>query len=200
MSEETIYKELCTSYRAIDDFRRALLGFLPLASGGIIALLKEGGVAVAGSPANGNSLAPFIGVFGVVVTLGLFVFEIYGIRKCTALIFAGADLERRLGKGAGQFTLRPPGVLGVIAEPLAAGIIYPGVMAAWTYFALHFSGYPDPWWWMAGVFFVPFLLMLWLTHWLACEEEKNLSQRLVSNRGTTSNLSSGQNQGSTGNP
>lgn len=77
MSEETIYKELCTSYRAIDDFRRALLGFLPLASGGIIALLKEGGVAVAGSPANGNSLAPFIGVFGVVVTLGLFVFRMF---------------------------------------------------------------------------------------------------------------------------
>lgn len=116
------------------------------------------------------------------MTLGLFVFEIYGIRKCTALIFAGADLERRLGKGAGQFTLRPPGVLGVIAEPLAAGIIYPGVMAAWTYFALHFSGYPDSWWRMAGVFFVPFLLMLGFIYWLSCEEKDNLKRLLEINQ------------------
>jgi hypothetical protein len=28
------YEELCTSYRAIDDFRAKLLGFLPLVTGG----------------------------------------------------------------------------------------------------------------------------------------------------------------------
>lgn len=182
MSEETIYKELCTSYRAIDDFRRGLLGFLPLASGGILALLNQGGVAAAGTPAAGNSLLPFIGIFGVVVTLGLFAFEVDGIRKCSALIFAGADLERRLGQGAGQYTLRPPGVLGVIAEPLAAGIIYPGVMAAWTYFSLRLSGHPDPWWWTAGVFFVPFLLMLGFIYWLSCEEKDNLKRLLEINQ------------------
>lgn len=182
MSEETIYKELCTSYRAIDDFRRALLGILPLASGGILGLLKEGGGAVAGTTAGGSTLLPFVGIFGVVVTLGLFAFEIYGIRKCTALIFAGAELERHLANGVGQFTLRPPGVLKVIAEPLAAGIIYPGVMAAWTYFALHFSGYPDPGRLTAGVFFVPLLLMLWFALWLDSKEENKLKQKLIGNR------------------
>ena len=29
----TVYRELCSSYRAIDDFRTKLLGFLPLATG-----------------------------------------------------------------------------------------------------------------------------------------------------------------------
>jgi hypothetical protein len=33
MTNEDIYRELFTSYRAIDDFRQKLLGFLPLASG-----------------------------------------------------------------------------------------------------------------------------------------------------------------------
>ena len=29
----TVYRELCSSYRAIDDFRTKLLGFLPLVTG-----------------------------------------------------------------------------------------------------------------------------------------------------------------------
>lgn len=38
----TGYQELCNSYRAIDDFRAKLLGFLPLATGtGIFLLLDK---------------------------------------------------------------------------------------------------------------------------------------------------------------
>jgi hypothetical protein len=38
----TAYTELCTSYRAIDDFRTKLLGFLPLATGtGIFFLVDK---------------------------------------------------------------------------------------------------------------------------------------------------------------
>ncbi|MBN2419289.1 MAG: hypothetical protein JXL81_07880, partial [Deltaproteobacteria bacterium] len=33
-----IYKELCNSYRAIDNFRAKLLGFLQLATGGVFLL------------------------------------------------------------------------------------------------------------------------------------------------------------------
>ena len=44
---KTTYDQLCYSYRAIDDFRAKLLGFLPLATGtGIFLLIPmEGGVA-----------------------------------------------------------------------------------------------------------------------------------------------------------
>ena len=39
-------------------------------------------------------------------------------------------------KNLGQFDRRPEGVAGFINEPFAAGIIYPAVLAAWTYIAL----------------------------------------------------------------
>ena len=35
----TVYREPCTSYRAIDDFRMKLLGLLPLATGAGIFLV-----------------------------------------------------------------------------------------------------------------------------------------------------------------
>jgi hypothetical protein len=50
----------------------------------------------------------------------------------------GARLECSLGI-AGQFTNRPYAVLRVINEPFAAGLIYPAVLAAWTFLALVFA-------------------------------------------------------------
>jgi hypothetical protein len=128
-----VYEQLCQSYRAIDDFRAKLLGFLPLVSGGGIFVLLSN-----------SSLQDYmgaIGAFGAVITLGLLVYEIYGIEKCTALIKAGQDLESSFPLD-GQFLSRPTGLLqrtgflSHINEPFAAGIIYPAVLAAWTYLAL----------------------------------------------------------------
>ncbi|MGZ8157281.1 MAG: hypothetical protein ACXWT1_04550 [Methylobacter sp.] len=127
----TVYRELCSSYRAIDDFRTKLLGFLPLATGGIFLLIAN--------PEKFTVIYPLlmpIGVFGFAIALGLFFFELYGIRKCTCLIVAGEALEKEMVDIKGQFTTRPPGILGFINEPFAAGIIYPAVLAAWAYLAL----------------------------------------------------------------
>lgn len=123
------YDQLCISYRAIDDFRAKLLGFLPLVTGGGLLLLT--------GRTNGFALDFFlpVGLFGLVVTLGLFCYEIYGIEKCHALIIAGKAMESSLGLATGQFQQRPRGVLKHINEPFAAAIIYPVVMAAWTYLA-----------------------------------------------------------------
>jgi hypothetical protein len=133
----TIYKELCTSYRAIDDFRSKLLGFLPLATGaGIFLLLdklKDGGSL----PVEAKSHLPVVGGFGFLITSGLFLYEIYGIKKCCALIQAGRKMECSLHND-GQFITRPQNVALVINEPFAAGVIYPAVLAAWMYFALIF--------------------------------------------------------------
>jgi hypothetical protein len=132
---KSVYDQLCTSYRAIDDFRTKLLGFLPLASGaGVFFLLGS----VFDDPTKRAFYTPYllpIGIFGFVVTLGLFSFEIYGIRKCHALIKAGQQIERALGID-GQFIHRPREVARVINEPFAAGIIYPAVLAGWLYIAL----------------------------------------------------------------
>jgi len=125
------YDQLCVSYRAIDDFRAKLLGFLPLVTGGGLLFLT--------GSADGLAREFFlpVGIFGLVVTLGLFSYEIYGIAKCHVLINAGGDMEASLSlrTGQGQFQNRPRGVLGHINEPFAAAIIYPAAMAAWTYIA-----------------------------------------------------------------
>jgi hypothetical protein len=133
LKPEQIYQHISESYRAIDDFRANLLGLLPLASGGGIFLLLSGSFPK-------EFMGP-IGVFGAVITLGLFTYEIYGIEKCTALIKAGQDLESS-SKIEGHFLSRPVGLLrrtgflSRISEPFAAGIIYPAVLSAWIYLAL----------------------------------------------------------------
>jgi hypothetical protein len=145
-----VYEELCTSYRAIDDFRAKLLGFLPLASAGGIFLLV-------GTDARDLTPAtkPFFlaaGTFGFFITLGLFFYELYGVKKCGALINAGKKLEKDLEIDAqhGQFTARPREVAEVINEPFAAGVIYPAVLAAWTFVAL-VPGSRDVHWWTVGL-------------------------------------------------
>src|ERR1044072_7443006 len=133
----TIYRDLCSSYRAIDDFRAKLLGFLPLVTGtGLFFLVTDKVKIDVAQPYFGP-----IGVFGFVITLGLFFYEFYGIKKCGFLIAAGKELEKELNIRDGQFTGRPHGVLGLINDSLAAGVIYPAVLAAWTFVALAFSQY-----------------------------------------------------------
>jgi hypothetical protein len=131
----TAYKELSTSYRAIDDFRAKLLGFLPLATGTGIFLLLEKVKDIK----EATHLLTAIGIFGFLITLGLFLYEIYGIKKCCALIQAGRQMERSMQITDGQFIRRPQNVAVVINEPFAAGVIYPAVLAAWAFFALYFA-------------------------------------------------------------
>ena len=138
------YKELCTSYRAIDDFRAKLLGFLPLATGtGIYLLFDKLKDINAVKDANSSLIAA--GVFGVLTTSGLFFYEIYGIKKCCALIRAGQKMEVSLRIKDGQFITRPQNVAFVINEPCASGVIYPAVIAAWTFFTIYFGFHkPNP--------------------------------------------------------
>jgi hypothetical protein len=136
----TAYDQLCNSYRAIDDFRAKLLGFLPLVTGGGLILLTGRSVEV-----RKEFFGP-VGLFGIAITSGLLAYELFGIKKCHALLGAGEDLEHALhlpdehvGRAAGQFLRRPNNLLGVVNEPFAAAAIYPAVLAAWTYLALFFD-------------------------------------------------------------
>jgi hypothetical protein len=125
-----IYGELCQSYRAIDDFRAKLLALLPLATGTGIFLLYSKDM-----PAGNKAFLGPIGLFGFAITIGLFAYEVYGIKKCGALITAGKKIESSMNI-EGQFASRPRAVRGIINEPFAAGLIYPAVLAAWTFLGL----------------------------------------------------------------
>jgi hypothetical protein len=76
-----------------------------------------------------------IGLFGLVVTLGLLFYEIHGIKKCAQLIMRGREIEQELGV-EGQFATRPEYAIGFFNEPVATALIYPAVLAAWTCVAL----------------------------------------------------------------
>lgn len=138
--ELRVYDQLCQSYRAIDDFRAKLLGLLPLATGaGIWTFLDKFEEVQPISP-EGKSILIASAVFGALITLGLFAYEIYGIKKCGALITAGRLTENlALQIENGQFKSRPQSVAHIVNEPFAAGIVYPAVLAAWCYIALAFS-------------------------------------------------------------
>lgn len=120
------YKDLCDSYRAIDDFRTKLLAALPVVTGAGIFFSAKGLDA---------KYLPGLGVFGFMVTLGLFALELYGILKCAALIKTGERLEDAMGM-VGQFRTRPRPLLGQVDEVFASGLIYPAALGAWSYIGL----------------------------------------------------------------
>jgi len=170
-----VYQQLCNSYRAIDDFRTKLLGLLPLATGTGIFLLV-------GDEDTVDLLIKYsapVGAFGVAITLGLFCFELFGIKKCTQLIIDGSDIEKlisldskkNVAKKLGQFDRRPDGILGFIAEPFASSVIYPAVVATWTY--IIFLDDPMPTcakYWALGVF----VLIFGITNFYAYDLKKKL--------------------------
>jgi hypothetical protein len=140
----TGYREVCQHHRAITDFRGKLLTLLPLASGAGIYLL----IPKQGTP---DTLAPeyliAIGVFGMLVTLGLFLHELRGIEHCRDLIRVGRLLEEKMGLPEGQFTredkhyhgqeTRLRVFLSNLKGPVgAAWIIYPSVSVAWLFVAI----------------------------------------------------------------
>jgi hypothetical protein len=154
---KTGYQEVCQRYKGIDDFRLKLLGLLPLTTSGIFLLLKLNLPSASAqeelnSPLSFPLPVPFyeesldigqwlsgsvtgpIGLFGFVATLGLFFYELRGMQYCIALIRAGQDIEKELGV-EGCFSRRPPRVAGFLGVRAAAGVIYPGVLAAWAYMA-----------------------------------------------------------------
>ena len=85
------YEELCRSHDRIADFRAKLLALLPIASGtGIFLLLNLNGVEAE------QYLLLNIGIFGCLITFGLFLYELRGIQRCKGLSHCGKELEKKL--------------------------------------------------------------------------------------------------------
>jgi hypothetical protein len=180
-----MYQELCQSYHQIDDFRAKLLAALPVASaggaffliGGKLDNLADGKALAAAAP-----LLTAVGAFGATVTVALLCYEIYGIMRCGALINAGISLEQALGVN-GQFISRPN---EYINEPFAAAIIYPAVVAGWSYLALFANAVGPARWIAAAIFLAGFLpMVIWDIHLVraakdAEERRKNEAPRDVS--------------------
>jgi hypothetical protein len=147
-----IYQHVCESYHNVDDFRMKLLGLLPVATGaGVFLLLSGKAELLDNASENANAQESLIqqalgaiGIFGFLFTLGLFAYELFGIKKCHYLIRAGTKLEDELHI-RGQFRNRPAAVARFVAEPFASSIIYPASMAAWLFLGLFFVFRNDQW-------------------------------------------------------
>ena len=95
------YQEVCKSHSGITDFRAKLLALLPIASGtGVGLLVFQSKSEASGS---GPGLLIGLGVFGAIVTIGLFLYELRQIDVCKQLRNHATWIERQLGIEAGQF-------------------------------------------------------------------------------------------------
>jgi hypothetical protein len=131
-----IYQEICASHNGIADFRAKLLALLPIASGvGIFLLIDK---STGGRPDfNVKFLVP-VGLFGFVVTFGLFMYELRGIQDCVLLRARAGAIEKTLGVAVAgsQFRRRPEAQFGGLADEIGAGwIVYMAVMAGWVFVA-----------------------------------------------------------------
>lgn len=161
----TVYEEVCKSYERIDDFRAKLLGFLPFASGtGIFLLLAD-------KSSSGPRYLAFAGILGFVITIGLFFYELRGIQRCIRLSRVGKELEYSMGV-EGQFQRWPHSLGRFINEPIAASIIYPIILAAWSYVAT-FSIGPQIATWISAVVFIIGFVSGWRFYIYAREDKNN---------------------------
>jgi hypothetical protein len=120
------YTEVCKSYHGISEFRGKLLALIPIVSGTGISLLIN-------RPTVDSARMVALGAFGMLVTLGLFFYELRGIQRCKYLISIGGELESELEMKWGQFKDRPPRLYGFIGAEIAGWIIYAAVLLGWIY-------------------------------------------------------------------
>jgi hypothetical protein len=103
------------------------------------------------------------------------------------LIEVGKCLEQKLG-ASGQFKFRADGIGGVINEPFASGLIYPAVLAAWTFLALN-GNRNDAKFWAALVFVVFVAISIVFIWWLRIDG-KRLEKKLLTQHETNETLRS----------
>jgi hypothetical protein len=100
------YELVIASHDKITDFRAKLLALLPIASGAGIGFLiaqTEGDISKTSA-----ALLVALGVFGFLVTVGLFFYEVRQIDVCKQLRNRARFLECAMGMGAAQFSARRP--------------------------------------------------------------------------------------------
>jgi hypothetical protein len=164
---EIAYTRVGQSYEAITEFRAKLLALLPLATGtGTFLLLER-------SQGRNGQLRMFlgpIGIFGVVVTAGLFAYELRGMQRCHRLEVQAEALERefKLRRELAPFWGQPPRTLGNMLGPPAAGlIIYSATAFAWFWLAGYGFRWPTSLAWASFAYPVLlFLAWIWLSCWL----------------------------------
>ena len=126
-SAEKRYEEICTSIRTTDEISFKLLGLVPLLSGAAIMTVSKNDV--------NQVLLWLVSLFGTVVTLGLFRWELRNIQNCKWLASRAAEMEKdEFGVTSGQFSGRDeaPRLFGFrLGKTEAEKIIYIATILSW---------------------------------------------------------------------
>jgi hypothetical protein len=127
-----VYQQLCTSYQNIAEFRSKLLALLPFVTASSFV------ATMIGDPSKSLPLARLVlpfGLFGALVTLALFLYEVDNLKRSTLLTAQGRTLEKAMHL-LGPFT---PGPSSLFNTRNAAGLIYSTTFAGWICLALWFA-------------------------------------------------------------
>ncbi len=119
-----LYGEVCTSWRDLHEVRFRLLGLLPLATVGAIAL------APAGTGAGLGGVVLF--ALGLAVSLGLWIYDRRNSELYDDLISRGRKIEAELGVETGLFRGRRKPGSRLIRHGVATGTIYLAVILSWA--------------------------------------------------------------------
>src|SRR5256714_11529400 len=127
-----VYQELCTRYHNIAEFRSKLLGLLPFVTASSFV------ATMIGDPSKSLPLAHLVlpfGLFGALVTLALFWYEVDNLKRSALLTAQGRTLEKAMHL-LGPFT---PGPSSLFNTRNAAGVIYSTTLSGLVCFALLFA-------------------------------------------------------------
>jgi hypothetical protein len=123
-----LYTEVCATWRALVDTRFKLLALVPGATLLIVPSIVSG-------KGLGENLSPtarlLVCLFGLAVTLGLFVYDSRNSELHDDLVSRGRRIEHELGIHTGVFLgRRDPGPM--YSHGRALGLIYGSSLAAWA--------------------------------------------------------------------
>ncbi|MCU7850960.1 MAG: hypothetical protein KZQ80_01970 [Candidatus Thiodiazotropha sp. (ex Monitilora ramsayi)] len=125
---ETLYAEVCTTWRALHDVRFKLLGLVPFVTVGILVFLLPEGESTRQLSSWQANLIPTV---GLVVTLGLLVYELRNSELYNDLISRGRRIEAELGVKTGVFRGRRKPGRQLINHSTAIRLIYGAAIFGW---------------------------------------------------------------------
>lgn len=139
------YAETHALYRMLVDIRFKLLAFVPAASGVAIGVLKDGRLGERAGPVVG------VGFFGLLVTIGVIVYEVRNSQVHDRAIHRLKHLEKLLGFRPSGIAVGPGGffaergsrlsILGIgLWHDRALGLIYGSVVGAWVWLIYSSAG------------------------------------------------------------
>lgn len=125
-----IYNQVCQSWRTLTDVRFKLLGFVPTVSGVILITLLS-------RTQPGQGLTPTmrtaIILFGLVVTVALYIYERRNSELYDDLISRGRRIEQELGVHTGHFLGRRRPANFLIKHSVSINLIYGTAAAGWLF-------------------------------------------------------------------